>query len=429
MSALYSIADSLLWYIICIAALILLTGSVSILFRTVFDTREIRPLAFAVINVVFDFALFVVLMDCNRYVSPVETRTFYPLQCLFFELPWIFYAGFEIVSGVLLLICSRDNMKYRKEYLTRDAMIEAVNLLPEGISISGMDGSVRLAHLRMNDLCKSMTGELYTDAGRFWSYIEQEGKEQGGRFLIHTKDNKVWLFEKDVIEVGEYDYEQITASDVTERYKIIDELEAKNEHLQDIQRRMKAVTDLSGDMFVAQEEADARAALHNQLGQVLLMGRHYINHRDTTDPNMVYMATVQMNRFLLGESEEPYSGEEDEMDMAVAMANSIGVCVEMNGEAPVDKLLRKILATVVTECAANTVKHAEGDKITVEVSENSVSVTNNGKPPKGKITESGGLLSLRRNVENEGGEMFLEYDPVFRLTITLPNNQKNGTNG
>ena len=351
------------------------------------------------------------------------------MQCLFFELPWIFYAGFEIVSGVLLLICSRDNMKYRKEYLTRDAMIEAVNLLPEGISISGMDGSVRLANLRMNDLCKSMTGELYTDAGRFWSYIEQEGKEQGGRFLIHTKDNKVWLFEKDVIEVGEYDYEQITASDVTERYKIIDELEAKNEHLQDIQRRMKAVTDLSGDMFVAQEEADARAALHNQLGQVLLMGRHYINHRDTTDPNMVYMATVQMNRFLLGESEEPYSGEEDEMDMAVAMANSIGVCVEMNGEAPVDKLLRKILATVVTECAANTVKHAEGDKITVEVSENSVSVTNNGKPPKGKITESGGLLSLRRNVENEGGEMFLEYDPVFRLTITLPNNQKNGTNG
>ena len=429
MSALYSIADSLLWYIICIAALILLTGSVSILFRTVFDTREIRPLTFAVINVVFDFALFVVLMDCNRYVSPVETRTFYPLQCLLFELPWIFYAGFEIVSGVLLLICSRDNMKYRKEYLTRDAMIEAVNLLPEGISISGMDGSVRLANLRMNNLCKSMTGELYTDAGRFWSYIEQEGKEQGGRFLIHTKDNKVWLFEKDVIEVGEYDYEQITASDVTERYKIIDELEAKNEHLQDIQRRMKAVTDLSGDMFVAQEEADARAALHNQLGQVLLMGRHYINHRDTTDPNMVYMATVQMNRFLLGESEEPYSGEEDEMDMAVAMANSIGVCVEMNGEAPVDKLLRKILATVVTECAANTVKHAEGDKITVEVSENSVSVTNNGKPPKGKITESGGLLSLRRNVENEGGEMFLEYDPVFRLTITLPNNQKNGTNG
>jgi len=429
MSALYSIADSLLWYIICIAALILLTGSVSILFRTVFDTREIRPLAFAVINVVFDFALFVILMDCNRYVSPVETRTFYPLQCLFFELPWIFYAGFEIVSGVLLLISSRDNMKYRKEYLTRDAMIEAVNLLPEGISISGMDGSVRLANLRMNDLCKSMTGELYTDAVRFWSYIEKEGKEQGGQFLVRTKDNKVWLFEKDIFEVGEYDYEQITASDVTERYKIIDELEAKNEHLQDIQRRMKAVTDLSGDMFVALEEADARAALHNQLGQVLLMGSHYINHRETTDPQMVYIATRQMNRFLLGESEEPYSGEEDEMDMAVAMANSIGVCVEMNGEAPVDKLLRKILATVVTECAANTVKHAEGDKIMVEVSENSVSVTNTGKPPKGKITESGGLLSLRRNVENEGGEMFLEYDPVFRLTITLPNNQKNGTNG
>ena len=190
---------------------------------------------------------------------------------------------------------------------------------------------------------------------------------------------------------------------------------------------MKAVTELSGDMFVAQEEADARAALHNQLGQVLLMGRHYINHQDTTDPKLVYLATRQMNQFLLGESEEPYNGEEDELALAVSMAGSIGIKIEISGEEPKDKDLRKILAQAITECAANTVKHAEGDTVWVEINGRDITITNNGKPPKGRITESGGLLSLRRNIEAAGGVMKVTSEPEFRLEIR--SNSKNGTNG
>ena len=183
---------------------------------------------------------------------------------------------------------------------------------------------------------------------------------------------------------------------------------------------MKAVTDLSGDMFVAQEEADARAALHNQLGQVLLMGRYYIEHKDSTDPEMVYLATRQMNQFLLGESVKPYSGEEEELALAVNMAGSIGVKVVIEGEAPKNSKIRKILAGAVTECAANTVKHAEGDTVNIDISKDSktvIVITNNGKPPKDAVTESGGLLSLRKSVEEEGGSMRIESDGAFRLIL------------
>ena len=218
--------------------------------------------------------------------------------------------------------------------------------------------------------------------------------------------------------------------DVTERYRIIDELEEKNDHLLDIRRRMKAVSDLSGDMFVAQEEADARAALHNQLGQVLLMGRHYILHPDVTDPDVVYAATKQMNQFLLGESEEPYQGEEDAVTSAITMSNSIGVRVEIKDTAHPDSAYAKgtvasleerikvILAQAITECAANTVKHAEGDTVTVTIDqEKTIRITNNGKPPKGEIAVSGGLLSLRRRILEAGGTMELESAPAFLLTL------------
>ena len=135
MTSLYLTVDSVIWYIICCVSLTLLAGSISILIRIFLDSRKLSARVFAFINTLFAFLVFVILMDCSRYVSPIEERPFLSFQAMLFDLPWYFYAGVEVVNGVLLLICFRDNVRYRKEYLTGDAVIDAVNLLPEGISI------------------------------------------------------------------------------------------------------------------------------------------------------------------------------------------------------------------------------------------------------------------------------------------------------
>ena len=105
------------------------------------------------------------------------------------------------------------------------------------------------------------------------------------------------------------------------------------------------------------------------------------------------------------------------------MAGSIGVRVEWKGAPPEGGKQRTLLAAAIRECAANAVKHAEGDALRVEIRENgegiSVTITNNGKPPKAPVTESGGLLSLRRTVEAAGGEMTVQSLPAFSLTIKI----------
>ena len=104
--------------------------------------------------------------------------------------------------------------------------------------------------------------------------------------------------------------------------------------------------------------------------------------------------------------------------------------VDIHGDEPSDGAVLKILAKTITECAANTVKHAEGDTVTVDIDPSedhiTVTITNNGKPPKNAITESGGLLSLRRDVEAMGGKMKMNTDPRFELILIFT---KNGTNG
>lgn len=419
MTGLINIAGTWIWYVICVAALILFVGSLAVLFSFLMDKRRVAPVIIVLLNLLMTGLVIVVLMDCGKYFS--DQRVYRAFQIAMFEVPYQIYLMVELISCVALFAMVIEGAKYRTDNVTPDSIQQAIDALPDGISISSKDGIVRLSNLKINTLSRALTGKVLTNAELFWDAVIKNGKEQGGSFLVDIPDNEVWLFTKEDLRIDDADYDQITSMNVTERYKIIRELEEKHGHLQDIRRRMKEVSDLSGDMFIAQEEADARAALHNQLGQVLLMGRYYINHQDITDPKMVYAATRQMNQFLLGEAKEPYQGEEDSIIQAVSMAGSIGIKVIMNGPAPENNDVRKILFKAITECAANTIKHAEGNTVTVNMSADNgrtlISITNNGKPPKGEITESGGLLSLRRDVENLGGSVQIESEPEFNLIM------------
>ena len=150
------------------------------------------------------------------------------------------------------------------------------------------------------------------------------------------------------------------------------------------------------------------------------MGRHYLNHPENTDVNRIYLATSQMNSFLLGEVQRPGDAMEDEMALALSLAGSIGVSVKITGEPPPDHGPRKLLADAVRECAANAVKHANGDTVFVAINGNTALLTNNGLPPKGPITESGGLLALRQRTEAAGGTMIVQSQPAFSLMLRFP---------
>ncbi|MBR5358976.1 MAG: hypothetical protein IK128_07190 [Clostridiales bacterium] len=419
MTALISVAGTWTWYVICITALILCAGSLSVVFRCISDRRNKAPLIVALLNLTLITMVVIVLMDCGHCLHAYETNEYTLFQLSLFKTPYYVYTLLEILTCIIWLLLGLEGTSYRSKNITPDAIQQAIDALPEGVAISSEDGTVRLSNLRINNLSRTLTGKVLTNAREFWSYVTTEGSEQGGQFFIRNAGEAVWLFNKDTLTIDGTAYDQITAMNVTARYAIIRELEAKHERLQDIQRRMREVSDLSGKMFIAQEEADARAALHNQLGQVLLMGRHCINHPDVTDPGVVYAATMQMNQFLLGEAQKPYEGGEDELSQSISLANSIGVRVEMTGDEPADTDARQILAQAITECAANTVKHAEGDRIMINISDAGIVITNNGKPPKGTIAESGGLLSLRRKIEALGGTMLIESDPAFALHIQL----------
>ena len=420
MTGLILLAGSGLWLFLQVASLAILTGACFVLIWDVRYALRLRVIHGAAFNFLLAFCVFFF----HRYCAWPHLPELAEGQSSFWHdlpfTPWVVFAVLEAVSFLILLFCIRESVRFRKSNLTQDVIRETVNLFPEGIAVHEADGTVLLTNLTMDGLSRILIKERLTDADLFWDCVRKTGEEQNGLELVRASDGRVWQFAREKLKADVHTYHQITASDVTERYRIIDELKENNEHLQDIQQRMKAVTELSGDMFVEQESATARAALHNQLGQVLLMGSYYLDHPESADANMVYMTTAQMNSFLLGEAEKPETEREDAVKEASAAALRIGVTVQSEGSVPENPAFERLLAQAVTECAANAVKHADGTVLYVKLSENTAVLTNNGRPPKGEIAESGGLLALRREVEAAGGKMTVESQPEFRLTIALP---------
>ena len=105
-------------------------------------------------------------------------------------------------------------------------------------------------------------------------------------------------------------------------------------------------------------------------------------------------------------------------------AGRIGVTVQIAGTLPEQQSVRDVLAQAVEQCAANTVRHAEGDCLTVTLHETDsqyiAEFRNNGKPPEGPVSETGGLWYLRKAAEEVGGTVNVQSEPVFLLTVLIP---------
>ena len=339
-------------------------------------------------------------------------------------LPWLFFTLTELLSAILCLLCAGSGLRDTRSHLSSGSIKRAIDLLPAGICCGEKDGAVCLANLRINELCQAITGHALTNTHRFWEQLCMEGEARNGSLLVRLKDESVYQFERQNMTAGGVTYDQITASDVTEQYRITAALQARGAQLRDIQLRTKTYHAMAADMVISQEILNARRTVHDGVGHALLTQQYYLEHPEKIDEATLLQLLRQTNTFLLREAEETDDQARDGYLESLKLSAAIGVEVRLDGPVPESDPTRSLLGQAIRECAANTVKHACGDLLTVSLSREgglwTVHISNNGSPPASPIRETGGLLSLRQMVERAGGTMTTVSDGGFRLTLTLP---------
>ena len=177
-----------------------------------------------------------------------------------------------------------------------------------------------------------------------------------------------------------------------------------------------------------EENFAVKTRVHDEMGELLGLTRNLIaqEHISLAERKSVAKRWGQVSSTLGASSE----GDEETFDVDKTLIEltkviaAIGVTLHIKGEFPQKSSAANLLIAAIRECAVNTVRHAEGSEMTVELTRTDVAltavITNNGNIPEGEIQEGGGLSSLRRKTENAGGIMRVESAPVFKLEMILP---------
>lgn len=430
MRPMIDIFPSVLGMLIYIMALVLIILQFAVLLHIVQEKRRGKSFFSSIVFFFISFVVFgLMLCAANAYkiLDPGEMLVPGSLPDCIFSIPWLVFAVWDLLEAMMVFFQIMKCVKYARTHLTPYVVKEVLDWLPVGVCISDMNGTVLLSNLKINELSQSLINKHLFDSFEFWEQVTEHGMVQDHGCLLRMQDGKSWLFTKRPMKVQDSgqvkQYEQIFATDMTEVCNITDELSEKNKRLKEVQYHMKAVAAYEHSLIAAREVIKARTTVHNQMNSVLLCGKHYLDHPEAVREEELLQLLEYNNFFQLVEAQQKEQ-RTDILDDAIRNAKRIGVTVQLEGTLPKEQYARDVLAQAVEQCAANTVRHAEGDRLTVTMAENDsqyiAEFSNNGKPPEEPISETGGLWYLRKAAEEIGGTIIVKSEPVFLLTVLIP---------
>lgn len=363
----------------------------------------------------FLFFLLSSIINFHKHPLPISLRIFQTLrapECL-------------AALGVLTVFAAAYMIRlfrWRATRITPLSIKDSIDSLPAGIVIGDPLGAPVMVNLAMEHICVRLTGQPLRNTRRFWQTLTENSLPGSDDPLVRMPDGAVLSFRRNAITKDNVAYEQITSSDVTELYALTLSLREKNEDLNAMKRRLLRYSEDVARVTRDQEILAAKIAVHDDVGHALLSSAYYLEHPGDTDAASVlsiWRSTVSV--LSCGAAQER---EADAADALILAARSVGVEVDVQGTVPEENPARNLTINALHECITNTLKHTDGDRITIVIKEAPdayiVSIRNNGRPPDGPIRETGGLRLLRQMTESSGGTMTVRIEPAFTLIITAP---------
>ena len=330
-----------------------------------------------------------------------------------------------------------------KKSMSAKMIKKAIDSYPGGICFSALDGRVILVNEKMNKLVLELTGHTILNAKVAWeeltnfasnskaekldqSWLPKDtnnGNESTHQQLFFRfSDSSVWRFEWRLLDPNTV---QIEAAEITELYRLSEELYENTIRLQEMQRRQKSLLDSIVEVNLNKEILAAKMRIHDELGHCLLATTKAIKedslaeNADTlrkswnsTLHNFTNISTVWT---------VPDSSLQSEL---MQVAELIDCKVVFIGEQPKSRKALQLLYAAVREALTNAVRHANATELTVKIAQNeqsyNIEISNNGNVTISKITEGNGLSALRQRLEQEGASLKVLCDNNVSLIVDIP---------
>lgn len=326
---------------------------------------------------------------------------------------------------------------FRRERIGRASIKESLDNLPSGICFADQSGLVILSNRQMYRLCYTLMG---VDLQHISELLDALEKPQAGIQSVGADTNvyrfpegKVWKFtQSSITDADGNAYTQVLAVDVTALYEKGDELEQENRRLEEVNARARNLYAQLDNIVREEENFAVKTHVHDEMGELLGLTRNMLTQRELPPERLKALGKrwehIGDTLGAVGKQDgDAFDSDKTLAELTEGIAG-IGVALHVRGEFPQKSGAAYLLTAAVRECAINTVRHAKGSEMTVELTKTPHSliaaITNDGLAPAGEVIEGGGLSALRRRIEGTGGSMQVESTPRFRLVITLPGKEE-----
>lgn len=320
---------------------------------------------------------------------------------------------------------------------------KAIDSYPGGICFSALDGRVILVNEKMNQLILELTGHTILNAKAAWEELTNfanDGKAEkltqswlpkdtdNGNETIHQQmffrfsDGSVWRFELRFLDPNTV---QIEAAEITELYRLSEEVYENTIRLQEMQKRQKALLDSIVEVNLNKEILAAKMHIHDELGHCLLATTKAI-----TEDRLAENADVLRENWNSAIHDfsnistvwtVPDSSLQSEL---MQIAELIGCKVTFLGEQPKSRKALQLLYAAVREAITNAVRHADATELMVKIEQDEksyhIEISDNGSVSVSSITEGNGLSALRQRLEQEGATLKVLCGNSVSLLVDIP---------
>lgn len=336
-----------------------------------------------------------------------------------------------LLAVLVLLTCYMFFLQHyirtrEKRSVTPLTIKEAVDTLPVGLAFYEDSGLVRLSNTEINRLAATLTGHSLRNGNEFWDSLTGSDDRNvqnlaDGTMLISLKDGMTYVLKRDSILLKGSMIRTLSAHDVTQEYTLNLELEQKKAMVSELNHRLRDLESNITAMTIEKEILESKIRVHDGWAGCLMRAKQYLEDKGTVTAEEV-LSSWKNNVFQqeAAKKEENISSRYDEI---LESAKVLGIKINITGHLPENERIAKIVLQAMTTCLSNTACHTDGSNLFIDISESAQNVlirfTDDGTTPVKEIRESGGLLNLRRSVERRGGNMTIECEPRFTLSIEL----------
>jgi len=302
---------------------------------------------------------------------------------------WFVYLNVAVIIFWLIRSVTFGILYYSENKIALSALSvkNAIDSMTTGVMFCEVDGFILLVNKRMQWLMAAITGKIQRNGRHFISLLTLEETLQGcsvrwfeGQNVCILPNGSAWLFGVTEVHINEKKCIQITATDITARWKLTTELQPQNEELA---RRREELSEAISNLHIASRERETQKAklrAHDILGERLTALLRIVRNENVPD----YALLRNQSQELMDElkSSGSVASPEDEIGVLIKTFAAIGVEVEIHGKFKEGSGNEGLIVKMMSDAVTNAVRNNFATKVSVFLDtsdgEDRIKITHNG---------------------------------------------------